>query len=125
MTLTTSATALTVELSEANCSSDMHHLLSGQHFSQLDQIAEWVGKEREPAADGRQDEGLSDDPDAACAKHGDRFIDTRNIETEMVIAAIFQAIAKVGIGAHFRRRRVAAAEHLDVETIVRRRRQVG
>src|SRR5215470_8777812 len=125
MTLTTSATALTVELSEANCSSDMHHLLSGQHFSQLDQIAEWVGKESEPAADGRQDEGLGDDFDAACAKLGDRFIDTRNVEAEMVVAAIFQAITEVGIGAHFARRRVDAAEHLDVEMIVCRWRQVG
>src|SRR5262249_8130803 len=68
---------------------------SGEHFGELDQIAERVGEEREPAADGGQDEGLGDDPDAARAKLADRLVDAHDVEAEMVVAAIFQAVAEV------------------------------
>ena len=68
---------------------------SGQHFEELDQVTERVGEESELAADGRQDPRLGDDLDAACAKLGERFIHASNVEAEMVVATIFQAIAKV------------------------------
>src|SRR5262245_32579795 len=98
---------------------------SGQHLGEFDQIAKRVGEESELATDGGQDEWLGDDHDATRAKLGDRFIHAGNAEAEMVVAAIFQAIAKVRIGPHFRWKLVAAAEHLDVEMIVRRRRQIS
>jgi hypothetical protein len=43
----------------------------------------------------------------------------------MMIAAILQTVAEVRVGTHFRGKSVASAEHLDVEMIVRRWRQVG
>src|SRR5262249_16988753 len=97
---------------------------SGQHFGELDQISKRVGEERELATDGGQDEWLGDDHDAALAKLGYRLIHAGNVQAEMVVAAIFQAIAKVRVGPQFRRKLVAAAEHLDEEMIVRRRRQI-
>jgi hypothetical protein len=63
--------------------------------------------------------------DAACAKLGDRFIHAGNVETEMMVAAVFQAIAKVGVGAHLRGTLVAVSEHLDAEMIIGRRRQIA
>src|SRR5215468_10023884 len=98
---------------------------SGQHLGEFDQIAKRVGEESELAADGGQNERRGDDDDATRAKLGDRFIHAANGKAEMVVAAIFQAIAKVRIGPHFRGKPVAASEHLDVEMIVRRRRQIS
>src|SRR5262249_22038243 len=80
---------------------------SGQHFGEFDQIAEWVGEESELATDGGQDERLGHDQDTARAKLGYRLIYAGDVETEMVVAAIFQAIAKVRVGSHFRGQLVA------------------
>jgi hypothetical protein len=99
--------------------------LALQHFGKFDQIAGRVGEESELAADGVQDEGLGDDHNATRAKPGDRFIHACHVEAEMVVAAIFQAIAKLRIGTRLRRKRLAAAQHLDVEMIVRRRCQIS
>src|SRR5262245_26898904 len=84
---------------------------SGEHLCKFNQIAERVGEERKLATDGRQDEWLGHDHDAAQSKRRDRGIHAGDVETEMVVAAIFQTIAEIRIGAYFRGTRVAAAEH--------------
>ena len=61
---------------------------SGEHFCKFDQIAERVREERELAADGRQDERLGHDHDAARSKRRDRCIHASDVETEMVVADI-------------------------------------
>src|SRR5580693_7610592 len=82
---------------------------SGQHFGELDQVTERVGEESELPADSRQDPRLGDDLDAARAKLGERFLHAGNVEAEMVVATIFQAIAEFLIRAHLRRRGVTLA----------------
>lgn len=83
------------------------------------------GEESELAADGLQDERLGDDCDAPRAKLGNRLLDVGNGEAKMVVASILQAVVEVRVGAHFRGKRVASADYLNVEMIVRGRRQVG
>src|SRR5262249_21831708 len=98
---------------------------SGQHFGEFDQIPKGVAEESEPAADGGQDERLGDDLDAAATKLGDRLVYARDVETEVVVAAVLPAIAGGGVRAHLGGQRVPAAEHLDVEVVVRGRGEVG
>src|SRR5262245_46710689 len=98
---------------------------SHEHLCEFDQIAERVSEECELAADSRQDERLGHDHDAARSKRRDRGIHVGDVETEMVIAAIFQTVAEIRIRAYFSGKRFAAAEDFDVELVVGRRRQIG
>src|SRR5499425_2858526 len=68
---------------------------SGEHLCEFDQIAERVGEESELAADGRQDERLGHDHDAARSKRRDGCIHIGDVEAEMVVAAVCQTIAKI------------------------------
>src|SRR5262245_40426113 len=100
-------------------------LESGKDLGELDQVADGVAEEGEPTADGGHDEGLGDDLDAAAAKLGDRLVHARDVEAEVVVAAVLQAVAEIRVWSYLDGQRVPSAEYLDVEIVVRRRRQVG
>src|SRR5262245_41360866 len=85
---------------------------SAQHFRKFDQIAERIAKEGELTTDGGQDEGLGDDLDAPAAKLDEGLVHVRNVETEVVVAAVLEAVAKIGVRSHLSGQRVPAAEHL-------------
>src|SRR5215470_11102978 len=73
---------------------------SGEHFGELDQVAEGVAEEGQLPADGGEDEGLGDDLDAAAAKLGERLLDAPDVEAEVVVAAVLQAVAEVRVRPH-------------------------
>src|SRR5215510_1061066 len=98
---------------------------SGQQFGKLDQVAEGVAEEGETAADGGQHERLGDDRHTARAQLLDGLVNTRHVQTEMVIAGVLQAVAEVAVRTDIPWAWVTAAEDLDIEMIVGRRRDVG
>ncbi len=72
---------------------------SRQDFRQLDQITEGIAEEGEAAADCQKLERLGHDGDAARPQFLDSGVDACDIQAEMVVAGIFEAIAEIGIRA--------------------------
>src|SRR5262245_4922521 len=99
--------------------------ISGEYLRELDQVSPGIGKEREPATDGGQLEGLGDDGHAAAAELRERSIDARNVEAEVMEALQPQAVTQVAIGRLGNRAGLAIAEDFDEERIVRRGREVS
>src|SRR5882672_1086489 len=98
---------------------------SPDHLGQLDEVAERIRDECQATADDPQLEGLGHDRDAATAELGDGGIQVVHIQAEVVIAGQAQAVAQVGIDRLRNRLRIAVAEQLDVEVVVRRWANIG
>src|SRR5262249_44638267 len=98
---------------------------SGEYLGQLDEIAEGIAKEGQAPADRWQLERLGHDGDAARAERLDGRVDAGHVQAEMMVAGPLQAVAEVGIGTNVLRGRIAAAQDLDIEVVVRRGRDIG
>src|SRR5215470_15742558 len=86
-----------------------------QHFGEFDQVAEWVAEEGEAPADRGKLERLSHDRDSPRPQRFNGRVNAFHVETEVVLAGVFQAVAKVCVGTDVHGCGVTAAQDFDVE----------
>ena len=96
-----------------------------QDFGEFDQVAERVAEEGEAPADRGKLERFSHDRHSTRPQRINGLVDAFHSETEVMVASVFQAVAKICIGTDVHRRRITAAQDFDIEVIVRCGRDVG